>query len=245
MLREVKELTPTLKASFISMGSVAFMAFFSFPFQIASLTSNFILMLAIINRLDKKIVMSLNATPSFFKSMSVVLSATLILRILFSYNSIVKLRIVNSIASSKESKLSIVNDLFQELWPELSNNNDYLELFGQALYNRGNYPKAISVLNLAAKSSSKYDTYLLLGACYEKLNQIKQAESCYSKCNYLIPSLYTGRYQLMMLYYKNGQHKKSKELAYVIRNSKVKIESETINNIKSAALKIINDEKRF
>lgn len=239
LIKRVRDFTFTQKAAFISVTAISFLAFFSFPFQMSAVATNFTIFLAIISSLDTSRLYSFSINTMFSKYILIGFSLIIIFKMLITYNAIIRLEFVNSISSSKKSTAERTNALYNGLWPELHNNNDYLEAYGQAMYTKGNLAKASEILTYASKSSSKYDIYLMMGAVNEKMGKFKEAEKFYGKCNDLVPSFFTAKYRLMILYLKQNDIEEAKTLAQIILDSPIKVNAKMVNFIRAEAGKVL------
>ena len=112
---------------------------------------------------------------------------------------------------------------YEETFDNLKNNYDFLQYYGNALYNVGNIKKSIELLEKAKEGNADLYLYTVLGECYQKNKDYKIAESHYIHAKYMIPSMFYPRYLLAKLYDEIGDSNKALEVADEIISKKIKV----------------------
>lgn len=219
--------------------TILFLALFSFPFRLSPVLTIFIIALSICSNYDNKTYFSLRTKGFVSFSLLSIIVLTLLVRLFVSYDKQIKWRNVENYKTVKNVNNIQIIKIYDELKPELQTNIDFIESYARTCYGLKNYKKAIVSLQIANKYSSKYDVYLLLGMCYEEINEIELAEKAYLKCSFLVPNLFIARYRLMMLYHNRKNHSEAIKWANVIINMPIKVNSPAIEKIKKIAMSMV------
>jgi O-antigen polymerase len=111
--------------------------------------------------------------------------------------------------------------------------------YGSILYVNGNFDDAIHIFELSTKLNATYDTFLNLGGCYERISQFGKAEDCYIRASYTIPHKLSPKYNLLKLYIKTNKSTKAYEIASVIINMKIKIDTPVAVQMKREAFEYL------
>lgn len=80
-----------------------------------------------------------------------------------------------------------------------------------------------------------------LGDNYKALGEINKAETAYIKSMNMIPSMLYPKYLLAKLYEENEMKEKAKNMAQIIINHPLKVESTATREINNYAIKILEN----
>lgn len=130
---------------------------------------------------------------------------------------------------------------YREASKYLGANMSFLCDYSAVLYEKNSYKDAAYALNQLLTFKNKYDVYIVLGDCYEKMMNAKMAEFCYKQAHYMIPNRFIPLYKLMLLYKQTSQNVKLQEVAMEICEKNIKIPSYTIEKIKTEACGILKE----
>ena len=126
-----------------------------------------------------------------------------------------------------------------DLCKDLHDDPEYLDYYGQQLYEAGEIIQAILILREALNIRSVSYDYVLLGNCYCELHNYELAEFNYQKAIWMVPNRFKSRYALYLLYTNTNQDYKRVKIGKEILNLPVKIPSPWIDYIKSAIRKTV------
>ena len=227
--------------------SLFFSGQFGYPSSIISVTLVFMFLLATLVSIKK------NVTLFRWKKTKDIECSNLYLKVSRSIIFIISIGVIcyqlNIIKSYKEWKIAAYftkNGSYEKSLPfykksfdNLKNNSDFLQYYGNALYNTGNIGKSIALLEKAKKNNADIYLYTILGECYQKNKNYKLAESHYIHAKYMIPSMFYPRYLLAKLYDEMGDSKKALNTAEEIMIKKIKVKSQAITEIKTEMAKLI------
>lgn len=223
-----------IKASLVCCLTILFLALFSFPFRLQVIFTIFIITLGLLSDLDFQIF-QLNVRKAWLSTIVCVFTFLFTIRLILTYSDNIKWNEVSLYAKNVEVPAPVLIEVYESLIPELGNNTDFLEDYAKKMYIKKHYFHASEILKTASMYSHKYDIYLLLGMCYDKMNQNDLAAQTYLKCSYMVPGLFISRYNLMMIYYKTNNFTLAKRWAGIILKMPVKVNSKTTDKIKKTA----------
>ena len=128
---------------------------------------------------------------------------------------------------------------YEQAWPELKTDGDFLTNYGKALSMVGEYLPAIAVLQQATTYYPNTVVYTALGDSYKALGKPIEAEQSYFIAWYMNPSRFYPQYLLARLYDETGQAEKATAMARELLNKDVKIRSTAIDEIKKEMVEIL------
>lgn len=135
-----------------------------------------------------------------------------------------------------------IND-YQEAKKLIGDNPKFNFYYGSALYLKQDYSEGIKMLRMSIEKNSDPNAFILLGNCYDSINQFKNAESAYLIAANEIPSRIYPKYVLAKLYLRSGQNKKAIKMAEEIIRTKEKVSSSAANQMKADMRHLIQDLK--
>jgi hypothetical protein len=86
--------------------------------------------------------------------------------------------------------------------------------------------------------------FLLIGDCYQYLNNFTLAETNYKRASLVIPHRFTPKYKLFKLYLANANTIMALKIASEIKNMRIKIYSTEIKEIKTEVNDYINKQNQ-
>lgn len=217
-------------------------AFFSYPFRILSVLFIILMNMALLSSVNNntKIQVARKKTSKYFilfYCLFTLYHSMDYMKFTHIYN-----KYIHTI--NQENLISQTSNLveYEKFYPYLK--KDHYFLFNYAcLLKKSNYLyKAEVMLKEALKYSNDSQVLNLLGLIYKKQNKNVLAEECFWRSHYRVPNRFTPLYHLMTLYYDTSQTKKAKELAEIILNKEIKIESMEISYMKNHARIIYNNK---
>jgi O-antigen polymerase len=231
-----------LFVSRVSIISVLISMLFSYPIQNPTIAFCIIILVASISSFDNNTIFSMIFRRNLILFFSVILFA--FLGGLFFYSS---QSISNGLKWKKannDSKTKTDNYVSQyiSLYNFLKHDRSFLLNYGSILYKSHNYEKCISHFEKYGYLCNTTDMYLMLGYSYEKTGNYLKAEESYKMASCLIPHLFVPKYRLFKLFKLTKQDDKANESALQISRMKIKVFSETVQDIKTEVNKYLLSE---
>ncbi|HKO82568.1 MAG TPA: hypothetical protein VJU78_19315, partial [Chitinophagaceae bacterium] len=121
--------------------------------------------------------------------------------------------------------------LYEEAYPFLKFNGDFLFNYGAESYLAEDYALSIKLLNESQHYNSISNNFLFLGDAYSETNQFVAAEQNYLKALYISPSRVFPKYKLIKLYKKWGKLDQAKYWTALVLRYPIKIESEFVEDL--------------
>jgi len=222
--------------SFASLFSISIAALFSYPFSILSVNFLAIIYLAIMSSQTE----GLRARIPFIYFGNIILIALIIFifsKAVVRMNAFRKWEIAAKLAESDrfvEAKL-----YYEQCYPILKNDGRFLFNYGAEMFINGNSHQSILILENSRKNFAHSDLYLYLGKNYDELGNFKKAEENYKVASNIRPSKFQPMKLLLDLYIKYDQLSAGIDLAKKIVVYPIKINSDTIRQIKLDARKFL------
>jgi len=135
--------------------------------------------------------------------------------------------------------------IYQNIYPRLNYRGEFLFNYGAELSKLGDYEKSVTILEEAKKKFSHIDLYMFLGNNYKEMNQFMKAEKNYIHASNMIPTRFYPNYLLVQLYRDTNQRKKAIKLARRILDTKPKVSSDIVDEIKNEMKKYLQNEARI
>lgn len=246
---DINVLIISAKASLVS---ILIFSLFYFPFHILPTFINFIFLLSLISACFGNIVLSSNElnpfnSPSLTKRRGqgislrqpFLASLALALLIFSGFILVTTYKLSNSYKVWKQANLvaypGLYNDsikMFKSVYPELKDNGEFLFNYGGILTLNKNYKEAAELLEESKKNYTDPKQYINLGVCYENLKNYEKAENNYKYASDMIPNLFYPKYLLAKLFVKEKKIEEAKILSKEILESKAKIRSTAVKQMK-------------
>lgn len=241
--KENKDLTIIIKTSLLAIGVFAF---FSYPIEILPIKLIIVCLLAITAMLDsKKLLVYKNEKVNFqsplFKTLLVVISfTTIIISTKYINNLNMGFKTWQSALSSYQyGDYESAIEEYEEAYPILKNNGDFLMNYGKALSIHKQDEKAIEILEQAKTHLNTTIIETALGDSYKNLKNYTKAEVAYKHAANMIPTRFYPLYLLAKLYEESGEKNKAVAIAKTILNKDVKVPSTAIKEIQLEMKNII------
>jgi len=114
---------------------------------------------------------------------------------------------------------------YEKALASLNDDGLFLQMYGKALSQAGDYRRSNEVLDNAGKYFSSQIISLTLGDNHRALGNVRKAEVAYMNAQNMIPGMLYPRYQLFMLFSETGQKDRASEVADDIISMDIRIES--------------------
>lgn len=225
----------------ITLITILFSGLFSYPLHSSPVLLLFFILLGI--KSSTKIPFrSFNLSKNTIRIFGLLLTAVAIWFLTFQYSRQSALKVWKEAAVfAQNGKYRPAFEKYESIYPILSYNPHFLYNYGSELSLAKQYKKSITVLHQAEEQLNDADLYTYLANSYEGIGNIEKAEYYYKYINWLIPHRIYPKYRLVYLYAKNKQMDKALVLASEIVNQKVKIESNTTEQIKAEMMQFIHN----
>lgn len=132
---------------------------------------------------------------------------------------------------------------FEEAYPVLQHNGEFLIMYGKALTMAENNIAAIEILNQAGNYQQNTILFNALGDSYKNIEQYDSADKAYLKAHNMIPSRFYSKYLLANLYLECGEVPKAHTIAMELLIKKVKVPSKAIEEIRAEMKEIIESTR--
>lgn len=133
---------------------------------------------------------------------------------------------------------------YENLYSEWNGDPLFLYNYGAVLNQAGDYTQSSVIMAECEKYQNDYDVQMILGDNYSGLKQFREAEHHYLLAHNMIPNRFLPLFGLMQLYEANGENRKVLETARKIVTKKIKIPSQTVDQIIRKAEKFIGGESQ-
>lgn len=219
--------------------SILVFSLFSYPFEILPLNLNVVLFIAIISSFQKPIFKFQLDNHWIMRIVGIILigfSVIIILNTSNIYKAQKKWKLGYTSLQLKAYRFSL--KYFEEAYPILNNNGEFLIQYGKALALSGEYKKAIVQLDLAKKYQPNSVVYTTLGDCYKNVGEFDLAEESYIKAFNMVPNRLYAEYLLAKLYFENSKDASALKIAEKIIAHKPKVNSIAVTEIKNEMRRI-------
>lgn len=221
-----------VKASIIA---ISISAFFAFPFQILPNLLNFILLLGIVSSggYSNAVLRFTFNKPAVrvIAIVSIIITVLLTVKFIEEYEANKKWKTAFNLSSMMIYDKAI--SVYQEIFPLLSNEPDFILNYGGTLSLAGRHEEAVKILEEGKNICSASSLYISLGNSYKELGDFAHAEKYYTIASYMIPNRFYPKYLLVKLYEKIGNIKNTTRLAKEIISAKPKIPTPAVFEIKN------------
>ena len=187
------------------------------------------------------------------RKMSYVIKQSFVLRLLIIILICFTLFKINNIYSRykewgeadflyRQDDLQSTATLLRNVYPDMKYSGKFLAYYGRLLYLKKENQKAIVVLNESKSYSADPIVYYTLGQCYFAIGQHAMAESYLTDSKFISPNRLFPKYLLFKFYIGINNRKKAKELAKEIIETKEKIISPAMIEMKKNAEKVLQNQ---
>lgn len=129
-------------------------------------------------------------------------------------------------------------EVYAQLYPLLREQPAFLFEYGQSLSQTRKYKESNIILTEATQFSADPMIYNIIGKNYQEMKDYEKAEQYFFKASHIVPSRLYPYYLLAKLYHETGEKSKETEMAKIILNKKVKINSPAIERMKREMMSI-------
>ncbi len=200
---------------------------FSYPFSLAPFVLQIVAATALLAAFSQQVFIL--RTP--VKRIIVVPLALFILLLPFIfysqrkdyYTALKEWREAHRLYSMKAYDASVLK--YEKALASLNDDGLFLQMYGKALSQAGDYRRSNEVLDNAGKYFSSQIISLTLGDNHRAQGNVRKAEVAYMNAQNMIPGMLYPRYQLFMLFSETGQKDRASEVADDILSMDIRIES--------------------
>lgn len=205
---------------------------------VASISNSLLLFMAFFSHIfDYIVIWILLATNVYFISydgkVNIIIKKTVIKFIsLFTMLLCIILFVMHTqwfIASFSENKIEKYNFLYNISY--FSKNPFFIYDYSKVLSNNNNFRESIIVLKKNSLLINDYNTQIILAYNYYKLKKYQKAEYHSLAAKDMCPNRFYPLYYLLEIYKEKNDIRKAKEIAKIIINKPIKIDSYEIQNI--------------
>ncbi len=238
-IKKINSFSYIKKGFLLSLISLLLLGVFSFPFRNTITLINFVIYMAVLGTLDTSIV---NITKYFNKKYS-LLCLSIIFIVLFitiyrTYNALTLWQEMNNYSKVKEINKETIKKIYKKTYPELCNNEAFLQSYSQFLFSTGNIQESTHLLKLATIYSGYYLIYVGIGRNYLKMGKNQKAEKYLLKATNMVPNRFVPKEWLMLYYYLTDNNTKTLHWINNILSYPIKVPSKRIDSIRQEAIRI-------
>ena len=117
------------------------------------------------------------------------------------------------------------------LYTKMQHNGLFLYRYAKVLYANEAYNKSIECMELAKDKIASSEFYGLLGDAYFKTENYSNAITCYQYAAHMVPNRFRPLYKLFKLYVELEKTEQALEIAQIIVNKPIKVNSNEIQEI--------------
>lgn len=134
--------------------------------------------------------------------------------------------------------------IYQEAYPMLRREGQFLGNYGKALYMIKRYPEALEVLIQCEHYLDNSVIQVTLGDVYKALKHYDEAERRYWQAWYRVPGRLYPKFQLVKLYEERGLYAKAIEMAEALLRAQPKVDNGAIDDIRSELRRAISRSRK-
>lgn len=235
-------------------GIVAFAVFacFSYPSEILPMKLNLVVCLAGISTQQRRVHNLLNNFESFNRTLVFLQKSIVVIGVIIVVYSFIPLRkALDSHLIWKEAfvlyQMRAYDESlkkYQQIYPLLRYDGDYLTSYGKACSMAGLHSRAIKILKRAESFFPNSTLSTALGDSYKATGNYRLAEQAYLKAVHMVPDRFYPKYLLAKLYDQSGQAFKAILIANELLQKEPKVRSVAVDEIKKEMQEIVNKSKR-
>lgn len=132
---------------------------------------------------------------------------------------------------------------YNKAYPLLQHKGEFVFNYGAQCFEIGRYEKASLLFDKCVCIFSHYSLFIYKGANHQKIGQYKSAEKCFSLAEKMLPSRIYPKSLLAKLYWEQGDTSKAFHKAREVILFKTKVESHSIDSIKTEMKKLLDYDK--
>ncbi|TWO31558.1 hypothetical protein E1J38_013085 [Seonamhaeicola sediminis] len=230
--------------------SIAVFAFFSYPMEILPIKLVILILLAALASFDSnKFNVHIKSTK-----LNAILKPVMAIGVLmvvitgFKYTKALEQSIKTwklALESYQYGDYETAIQEYQQAYPFLKNNGEFLMNYGKALSVNNQDREAVKVLEQAKAHLNTTIIETALGDTYKNLKRYDKAEDAYKNAANMIPSRFYPLYLLAKLYDESGQIENALAMANTILEKEIKVPSTAIKEIKQEMKDIITKNELF
>lgn len=124
---------------------------------------------------------------------------------------------------------------YSNLWNDGNRAPLFLYNYAMIMNRIGQYRISNHILVECSKELIDYDTKMAMADNYERIGDYKKAISCLISARYMCPNRFIPLYRLMIVHHNFGEHENATSYARMIIAKPIKIESNSVTQIRIAA----------
>ncbi|MCL2651075.1 MAG: O-antigen ligase family protein [Candidatus Azobacteroides sp.] len=223
-----------------SMVSLLVFAFFSYPFSLLPLLIIFVFLLANSTRITQ--IYTDNHLKSAQICVICALSICLSITALCLYKAYPAYQAYKKWNTSKiyygAGLYKDVAKNYEELYPLLNDQIQFLFEYAQSLSKSEQYTKSNEILKRAMQISCDPMLYNIEGKNYQALKEYDRAEACFIKASNITPNRLYPFYLLTKLYHEMGLQDKVNEMADIVQTKEPKVHSRAVEEMRIEVKKL-------
>lgn len=228
-----------------TMFCIAVFGLFSYPMQVLNIKTLLVLSLALLAAMDKRKLHFSIKNPVFpfaFRFLLLLFFSASIAWWVFEVNKIKKAYRNWQTALNTYDSGSMNESIaaFENAYPVLNTEGDFLMQYGKALSINKQYAKAEQILLHCGPYLNTDIIQTTLGNVYAAQGKLMNAETAYKKAAQMIPNRFYAEYLLARLYWDGRQPEKAVQKAREILNKPVKFQSAAIEEMRDHMKKILD-----
>ena len=207
----------------------------SYPFSVLPFLIVLVFLLALINNVEKGIVIPKSTSVMLAFCGLIIVSLCLYNRYP-TYNAYKKWNKVKMLYSYGNKD---VVEEYRSIYPILSDQIQFLFEYAQCLNKAKLYEESNGGLGKAVKISCDPMLYNVMGKNFQALKQYSEAEKCFVKSSYIVPNRIYPYYLLALMYVDTGETEKAKEMAQIVLTKEPKVQSTAVKEMRSEMKKLL------
>jgi len=208
--------------------------FFSYPFQNATILITFFILLAIASAQKHNKPFTIQI-PTIFSQIAIytgtLVCALAVLALSYYLAAALAWKRTYENLSDKPALI----EKYDYLLKVLKYDNTFLYHYGAILFKKEKYMQCAQYFEKYRMNTVRTDVYIMLGDSYKELCQYEKAIGFYQNAINTKPSLFVPKHKLFLLYKDINQKHKAREMAQIIMETKVKVISQVVKQIKNDA----------
>jgi O-antigen polymerase len=220
---------------------------FSYPLHTVPSLLLLFLSLAIIDAKNEgKILFHVTILPKIRKTLSVLgVVMVIIFSVLQFQRNKAERNWQKAFQMMRNNQIEESYKLYREVYPTLTYNQFFLFNFGAELSLMKKYDESIEILKQAEPRINDSDFYIYLANSYENKDNMQAAEQCYLQSSYIMPLKFFPKYKLVGIYMSSNRKNLGLSLAKNIIDMPVKVQSQTIVDIKQEMAQLLKNNGGF
>lgn len=133
-------------------------------------------------------------------------------------------------------------EMHERIYPCLNDQPLFMFQYGQCLSKLGKFEGSNSILRQATAISCDPMIYNIMGKNYQSLGDYAEAEKCYKRAAYIVPNRIYPYYLLAKMYAEKGCYNEFNNMAKLVLDKKVKVDSPAVKEMKDEILKMLEKD---